>query len=220
MTKGVLTMKKLAILLSLILTFSLVGCGDDDSSSEKSSKSKSESSAKFDPNNPDAKEHMDYVTDLGEEMQTRIENQMAKSEAEAEKRKQNFLKNQVKVSDARIDLTENGSLEIKSYGIEYSEFYQQDVITITADYTNHGESDHGFLGFQNYITAYQDGVVLSEVFYEYDKETGTSIKPGKTLEVTFSYLLRNTESDFEIEAEDYSHTLKSKVFDSCVVKLK
>lgn len=183
-------MKKLAIMLSAIIAVSFAGCSDDKPDGFG-----------FDPNNPNAKEHIEYVKEAGEEMGKFLEETEEKNKAEKEDRIENFTDNLTEVSGASLELDDVGKLKVKSYGIEYSELYDADVITIVADFTNSNDGDYdlSFLGFVNYLTLYQDGAVLNMALTDYDYETGTAIKPGKTIEVAFSYMLRDTETDVEIE---------------------
>ena len=198
-------MKKLLILLSVVMMLSFVGCSDEESEKKDSG---------FDPLNPDPKEHLDYARDAAKEMENRLNEVSEKRETEEAERKENFWKNVTEISDVAVEAPDWCKLEVKSYGIEYSDFYGCDIITIKADFTNLTDSNMSFLSSQNGMTAYQDGVVLSRVFGEYDYETGTAIKTGKTIEVAFSYMLRNTDSVVELEYYNGGDTY------SCSVELK
>lgn len=184
-------MKIIGFLLAIIMMLSFCSCGKDSVNLDAS---------EFDPNTADPSEFADYI----------IGSALAMNE-----REENFEKNQKKVSGAEIYVADAYEIKIKSYGIEYSDFYKSDIITIKADFTNLFDRNTSFLNFRADITAYQDGIVLSEVFGDYDQELGTSIKPGKTIEVAFSYILRNTDSDLELEGMDMEQNP-----DTCSFKLK
>ncbi len=182
-------MKKNLVIVLAVSALLLSGCGKNGS-------------GRFDPNNPNAKEHVQYAKEVAGEMSSQIESAQTSAQQQAEDRKAEFTKNLKKISCDSIELPELGKLKPKSYGI--SNVYDQQVITIVADFTNNYESDISLYNLLGYCTCYQDSVALNSIITEFDYDNGTNIKPGKTLEVAFSYILRNESSDIELTAyQDY-----------------
>ena len=190
-------MKKFSLLIAVVIALSFSGCSKDKSDSSDNS-----NSSKFDPNNPVAKDHIEYAKEAGKELEKFINENEAKLEQEKADKTKNFENNLTKVSGDSFELGEVAKLDFKAYGIEYSETYDEDIITVKADFTNLSDRDMSFLSFLNHMTVYQDDAVITLAFSDYDYETGTSIKPGKTLEIAFSYILRDTTSDIVFEGMD------------------
>ena len=133
-------MKKISLLIAAVVALSFSGCSKDESNSSK-----------FDPNNPDAKEHIEYAKEAGKELEKLINENEAKIEQEKADKLENFENNLTKVSGDSFEIGEVAKLDFKAYGIEYSETYGEELITIKADFTNLSDRDLSFLSFLNYF---------------------------------------------------------------------
>lgn len=164
-------MRRLALLLSFLLIFSVVGCQKQ----------------------PTMEESLGTAFELAQKGADQVEAEMKRSE---EERKAEFQANQVPVSDAEISDPKEASVRIKSYGI-YEDNGDQ-LITFTADFTNLCDGYEVSLeGI--FPDAYQNGVRLGRAYEGFNKDVNTSVKTGTTLEVSFSYILRDTTTAVELE---------------------
>lgn len=116
----------------------------------------------------------------------------------------------------------NYSVEIKEARI--TETYDgKAAVVITYGFTNNAENAVSFLtAFE--ATAYQGGVGLNEVFMLKDGDLYSSdnqykeIKTGATLDVDIAYELNDTETDVEVEVEEFLGWTDDKVTKTFTIK--
>ena len=146
-----------------------------------------------------------------------LEEFKANQEKKEKEQKEIFENKQKKIKDAEFDTfaydgeTSVATIKLKSFvilGGKYDNNADERYLVLTLDYTNNWEEDSSFgWGFETY----QDGVKLSGVYGDFDKEHDTTIKSGKTIEVVCTIKLRNDTSDVEFEVNDETvYTLKIK----------
>lgn len=185
--------KTLAFCLVAALSLSLSGCG---------------------------KSMMEREMDKAKEMVSGVFDSLNKYQNEQQdrekERKDAFENKQKKIKDAEFDVFDYNdesiaTIKLKSFvvvGGRYSYDADERELVLTLDFTNKDDRDADFdYGFK----AYQDGVRLNFISGEFDKETYTTIKSGKTIEVVCTIKLRNDTSDVEFEVGDETvYTLKIK----------
>lgn len=121
------------------------------------------------------------------------------------------------VSDPNVIQIGECTAEYKGFEI-VEDHNGYDTIMIIWNFTNHGEKAESFIeafSFRFYQEGIElrQGVVFLEDSYEVaDQEQFTYIKPGRTLEIRTTNILRNTESpveaDFESSSGDETDTLE------------
>lgn len=183
--------KVLCLMLGVILTFGLVGCGEKD----------------IDKNSfESAKEYVDGVK--------------SEREQKDEKEREQFESNKTSTSGEVSLLGCTLKLKEYSI-VDSTFYEDTKSIAITFDYTNNGETDNQFCNFINgymppALVLYQDGVKLeTDALSKLIKGHGTIIKPGTTTEVIYVFALQNESSDIEVELKNYD-----KESSTCTIKLK
>ena len=189
-------MKKVGVLiLAGILCLSLFGCG-------KSEMEKNQ------------EEFAGAANDVWKEMQ----NQNKKREEIKEENEKIFTKKQKSIDNAVLEVTGDrnpATMVLKSYVIVSDTYNPEDkILVLTMDYTNkYDDYDfHSGVFMNNHTALYQDGVALSQSgITGFEKDQYTSIRSGATIEVIYSYKLRNETSDVEFEVDkEPAYTLKIK----------
>ena len=81
----------------------------------------------------------------------------------------------------------------------------KDAVLITYEFTNNSDSPMSFDGALN-DKLYQDGIELESAILSDDNESKlldtVDLKPGITKEVKKAYLLRNKDSEIEVEIQE------------------
>lgn len=184
-------MKKiLCLLLCVILTFGLVGCGDKDIDKNSFESSK------------------EYVDGVKSEREQKEEKE--KEQFESNKKS---INEEVSVSECTLKLKEYSI-------VDSTLFDNTKCIAITFDFTNNSQTDKHFADIIDeysfpLLTLYQDGVKLNCTFSKLSKDNSTLIKPGTTIEVIEVFKLQNESSNIDLELKDING--KSS---TCTLKLK
>ena len=176
-------MKKiLCLLLSAILTFGLVGCGDKDN------KNSFESAEEY------------------------VNNVKSEREQKEEKEKEQFENNkksineEVSISGYTLKLKEYSIVDSTNFDGKKNIVFTFDY-TNTGEYDGQFGALVGYS--QPALKMYQDGIEIKGTASKLWKNASTIIKPGTTIEVIYPYQLENETSDIEVELKNYDREIST-----------
>ena len=208
-------MKKLLILMMIILSLALAGCtsdapvsrdsSDDEETTTTSSSKKDNTDDEFsEDSNSDNSDFITPSPDEDEDTDGIIIDNEDSEDTSGEEAEIELIPGERRLSSPRtLTLPQMGTFVLKSYII--SESYGDKIVTLKGDFTNlRPDSDWSLSTLFNHCDAYQDDIRLSTIGSDMDVDRYTQVKPGKTIEATYSYTLRTTTDDVEVIGTDYN----------------